>query len=76
VLNWGKGSAFMFGRIEGDDNYRVERNRTADGKKWKFMVSDNVTYRYVDDREFHNKEDMEKAALEWVRNHKQGKNKS
>ena len=75
MLNWGKGSAFMFGRIEGDDSYRVERNRTADGKKWKFMVSDNITYRYVDDREFHNKEDMEEAALEWVRNHKQGKNK-
>ncbi len=66
----------MFGRIEGDDSCRVERNRTADGKKWKFMVSDNITYRYVDDREFHNKEDMEEAALEWVRNHKQGKNKS
>ena len=65
----------MFVRIEGDASYRVERKRTADGKKWKFMVSDNITYRYVDDREFHNKEDMEKAALEWVRNHKQGKTK-
>ena len=40
----------MFGRIDGE-THRIERNRTADGKRWKFMVSDSITYRYVDDRE-------------------------
>jgi len=58
----------MFGRIEGDDTHRVERNRTADGKRWKFMISDNITYRYVDDREFHTKEELESAVCEWIRN--------
>ena len=64
-IKWGKGSAFMFGRID-DCKYRVERNRTHDGKRWKFMVSDNITYRYVDDREFHTKEDMEAAIIRWI----------
>lgn len=60
----------MFGRIEGDDTHRVERNRTSDGKRWKFMISDNITYRYVDDREFHTKEELESAVCEWIRNRK------
>ena len=70
MIQWGRGSAFMFGRVEGDSEYRIERNRSSDGKKWKFMISDNITYRYVDDREFRSKEEMEDAALEWIRNRK------
>jgi hypothetical protein len=73
-IKWGKGSAFMFGRIEGDDSHRVERNRTADGKRWKFMVSDSITYRYVDDREFHTKEELESAVYEWIKNRKTNEN--
>lgn len=68
-IKWGKGSAFMFGRID-DCKYRVERNRTRDGKKWKFMVSDNITYRYVDDREFHTKEEMEEEIIRWINDKK------
>jgi len=52
----------MFGKVEGDATHRVERNRTADGKRWKFMVSDSITYRY------------ESAIYEWIKNRKTNEN--
>lgn len=67
-IEWGHGSGFNLGRLEGT-GIRVERfwTGTPKAKRWRFLLSDDKkTYMHVDDREFATVEELEVAAVDWL----------
>ena len=62
------GSAFNLGRV-GDTGVRIERYNVGDklNPRWRFLLADDATtYMHVDDREFATREELERAAVEWL----------
>jgi len=66
LIRWGRGSSFNvnIGEING---WGAERYRVLNGK-WKFLMTSGSgpRYQHVDNREFHTKEELDTAILEWI----------
>jgi len=69
-IEWGKGSAWGFGRIKDNpftSDYRIERFRHPNGKLGFFINSSRMYAEYFDDKEYDSMDDLNEAALGWLR---------